>query len=102
MHDTPAHNLFEKTNRSFSHGCIRLSEPEKLAEFLLVNSEAGWTSERIREVIDSKKRKIAKLHEPVPVHLVYQTAWVDGNGALHFNNDLYGRDRQLVKALFAE
>ena len=102
MHDTPAHNLFEKTNRSFSHGCIRLSEPEKLAEFLLVNTEAGWTPERIRKVIDSKKRKIAKLHEPVPVHLVYQTAWVDGNGALHFNNDLYGRDRQLATALFAE
>ena len=102
LHDTPVQSLFEKNHRAFSHGCIRLSEPEKLAEFLLAESDAGWSPERIEQVIESGKRKIVRMPKPIPVHLVYQTAWVDKNGALQFSRDLYGRDRHLTQALFGD
>ncbi len=102
LHDTPVHSLFQKTNRAFSHGCIRLSMPEQLAQFLLADSDTKWTEEIIHQVVESEKRKIVRLNKPIPVHLIYQTAWVDREGRLHFSRDLYGRDRKLANALFAE
>lgn len=102
IHDTPGRDLFDKTDRAFSHGCIRISEPKQLAEFLLADSDVRWTQEMIGEVIDTAERKVVRLQRPIPVHLVYQTAWVDKNGAMHFSKDLYGRDQQLVHALFGE
>ena len=102
LHDTPVHGLFEKANRAFSHGCIRLSEPEQLALFLLSDGDGAWTEERIKQVIETEKRKVVRLNTPIPVHLVYQTAWVDKDGLLHFSKDLYGRDQELAKALFGE
>ena len=102
LHDTPVPSLFEKSDRAFSHGCIRLSEPKKLVEFLLAESDAGWTPEKIEQVVASEKRKIVRIPKPIPVHLVYQTAWVDKNEVLQFSKDLYGRDRQLTLALFGE
>jgi murein L,D-transpeptidase YcbB/YkuD len=100
MHDTPARNLFEKNDRAFSHGCIRLSEPVNLAEFLLAGNDAGWTEKAIQQAIDGGKRRVVRLHKAIPVHLVYRTAWVDGNGVMHFNKDLYGRDKKLANVLF--
>ncbi len=102
IHDTPARDLFDKTDRAFSHGCIRVREPKQLAEFLLADNDVRWTQEMIGEVIDTAERKVVRLQQLIPVHLVYQTAWVDKNGAMHFSKDLYGRDQQLVHALFAE
>ncbi len=102
IHDTPGRDLFDKTDRAFSHGCIRLSEPKQLVEFLLADSDVRWTQEMIGEVIDTAERKVVRLQPPIPVHLVYQTAWGDKNGGMHFNKDLYGRDQQLVRALFGE
>ncbi len=102
LHDTPLPSLFEKTDRAFSHGCIRLSEPIQLAEFLLQSNDAKWTEKRILQVVENKKRKVVSLHTPIPVHLVYQTAWVAKDGNLHFSKDLYGRDRKLMEALFEE
>ncbi len=100
LHDTPGQNLFEEANRAFSHGCIRLNKPQQLAQFLLGFNDAGWTDETIQRVIENKKRKVIKLKEPIPVHLVYQTAWVNKNGVLHFSKDIYGRDKKLTEALF--
>lgn len=102
MHDTPGRNLFEKSDRAFSHGCIRLGAPNRLAEFLLAGNEKGWTLEKISRLIETNKRKIISLKPPVPVHLVYQTAWVDKDEVIHFSKDLYGRDQQLIHALFGE
>lgn len=100
LHDTPGQNLFEKANRAFSHGCIRLNKPRQLAKFLLEFNNAGWTEETIQRVIENKKRKVISLKEPIPIHLVYQTAWVNKNGVLHFSKDIYGRDKKLTEALF--
>ena len=102
LHDTPAHNLFENNNRAFSHGCIRLDLPEQLAQFLLTKVDSKWTEDTIRQVVESKDRKVVRLPIPVPVHLVYQTAWIDKSGTLHFSKDLYGRDGKLKKALFGK
>lgn len=100
LHDTPAKNLFSENKRSFSHGCIRVSSPEKLALFLLEGNDRNWDVDKIRELIDEQARKVLRIQPPIPVHLTYQTAWVDKNGRIHFNEDVYARDLKLRKALF--
>jgi len=99
MHDTPAQNLFNHTQRDFSHGCIRVSDPLSLAIFLLKDQPDGWSPEKIKEIYNQDQRKVIRLSDFVPVHITYQTTWVDKNGAIHFNRDLYGRDAKLYNAL---
>ncbi len=98
LHDTPAKELFEKTKRTFSSGCIRIERPIDLAAYVL-QSDPEWTRERIRETIDSGETQIVRLPESIPVHLLYWTAWVDSDGTVHFRDDIYGRDKRLDKAL---
>lgn len=99
LHDTPAKNLFTEERRSFSHGCIRVSSPEQLAIFLLGGEESGFDVFKVRELIDTGERKIMRIRPPVPVHLTYQTAWVDKRGRINFNDDIYARDKKLQNAL---
>jgi len=97
LHDTPARELFSKTERAFSSGCIRVSDPIELVEFLL--KDQGWSRERIDEVLASKLTQTVNLSSPMPVHLEYWTAWVDKIGKLHFRNDIYERNPDLWRAL---
>ena len=99
MHDTPAHDLFSRTKRDFSHGCIRLSNPLALAIFALEDQGKGWTREKIESAFDSGKRMTINLSPPLPIHITYQTTWVDKDGQIHFNRDIYARDEKLFKAL---
>ncbi len=101
FHDTPAKSLFNKQKRAFSHGCVRLSEPRKLAEYLLRDNKY-WTSGNIQKAMYSGKEKWVKLEEPIPVALFYFTAWVDNEGALNFREDIYGRDKKMADRLFAK
>ena len=98
LHDTPAKELFKKPNRSFSSGCIRVEKPVELIAYLLRN-DPSWTREKILEVINSDKTQIVRIPEPIPVHLLYWTAWVDSEGKTHFRDDIYGRDKRLIRAL---
>jgi L,D-transpeptidase YcbB len=98
FHDTPSRSLFKETSRIFSHGCIRVERPIDLAVYLL-GDDQEWTRERIRETINTGKRKVVKLQRPLPVHLQYWTAWVDDQGLLHFQDDIYDRDGPLDQAL---
>jgi len=98
IHDTPSKGLFEKSERTFSSGCIRIEHPIELAEFVLSKDER-WTRERINSIIEKGNEQTLVLPEPVPVHLFYWTAWVDGDGAVHFSNDVYERDKPLIEAL---
>ena len=99
FHDTPAKSLFEKDKRAYSHGCIRLAEPEKMANYLLKgNSE--WTPEKINEAMNSGNEKHVKLSKPVPVIISYYTAWVDEQGLLNFREDIYKHDEDLVNKMF--
>jgi murein L,D-transpeptidase YcbB/YkuD len=92
MHDTPEDGLFAKDVRAFSHGCIRLEQPEKMAEWVL-----GWTPEQVREAMNSTRDdRHINLKEKVPVYIVYFTTFIR-DGRLHFGNDLYNRDRPLVE-----
>ena len=101
LHDTPNHDLFRTANRAFSHGCIRLSDPHAMAVFLLDQGDGSWNRQRVEAIVDSAKRTIVNLPERIPVHLAYLTAWHDEEGVLHFNEDLYGRDKRLLQALNA-
>ena len=99
LHDSPAHNLFERNVRAFSHGCIRLSRPLDLAEQVLrVGGVQGWTKERINDVVASTKTTVVNLREPLPVHITYLTAWAD-DGVANFRQDIYGHDAKLLAAL---
>lgn len=95
MHDTPAQSLFKHSRRAFSHGCIRLARPLKLAEFLLDGGEKGWSAEQINELIGTGKRSIIHLRAPIPVHIIYRTVTSDPDGAISFHPDIYNRDQQL-------
>jgi murein L,D-transpeptidase YcbB/YkuD len=99
FHDTPAKSLFEKDKRAFSHGCIRLSDPVKMANYLL-QGEPEWPAEKIEEAMNSGNEKYVKLKKPVPVLITYYTAWVDENGVLHFADDIYGHDEAAIGKMF--
>jgi murein L,D-transpeptidase YcbB/YkuD len=101
LHDTPAKSLFGETSRAFSHGCIRLGEPRKLAEFLLRN-DSNWTNEKIRKAMDAGKEKYVTLSKPIPVFIGYFTAWVDSDGLLNFRDDVYGHDAKLAEKMFLD
>lgn len=99
LHDTPAKSLFNEPARAFSHGCIRVGEPVKLAEYLLRN-DSLWTPEKISAAMNSNKETTVTLKTPVPVFIAYFTAWVDRKGRLNFRKDIYGHDARLAKVLF--
>lgn len=98
LHDTPKRYLFNRSIRGFSSGCIRVEKPLELALFLLKESN-GWTVERIQEEVASAETRTVPLPKPVPVHLLYWTAWIDEEGGLRFCNDIYDRDTALDEAL---
>jgi murein L,D-transpeptidase YcbB/YkuD len=99
FHDTPAKSLFQQDKRAFSHGCIRLSEPEKMAQYLL-RDQPEWTPSKIQQAMNAGNEKFVKLKDPVPVFITYYTAWVDENGQLNFRGDIYNRDGRLAKKMF--
>lgn len=99
MHDTPSRSLFGRSQRAFSHGCIRLSRPIDFAN-QLTNDLPGWNQKKVDEVLKSKKRTVVNLSEPLPVHITYSTVWLGEKGIVHFRPDIYGRDRKLYAALF--
>jgi murein L,D-transpeptidase YcbB/YkuD len=101
LHDTPADHLFNKAERDFSHGCIRLEKPVELAA-LLLKGDPKWTPEALQAAIDSGENKTITLERPIPVHILYWTAWVEPNGTVQFRKDIYGHDDQLEQALAQE
>jgi murein L,D-transpeptidase YcbB/YkuD len=98
LHDSPDRHLFERKTRIFSSGCIRIERPFDLAAYLLRNRE-DWDEKRIRQAMASGKPQRVDLREHLPVHILYRTAWVDGQGRLQFRRDVYGRDKDLYVAL---
>ncbi|MFH1352094.1 MAG: L,D-transpeptidase family protein [bacterium] len=94
LHDTSAPELFEKNIRTFSSGCIRIEKALELAEYLL-----NWSGKEIKEALNPGAGKTVKLKNPVPVHILYWTAWSDDNGKINFREDIYKRDLKLYTAL---
>ncbi len=99
LHDTPSRGAFARARRDLSHGCVRVQEPEALANFVL-RKQPEWTPERIRAALDGKQDNVSvTVSPPIPVYLVYVTAVAPGDGAVHFFDDLYGHDATLQAAL---
>jgi len=98
LHDTPVRELFTKTVRGFSSGCIRIEKPIELAEYLL-RSDPKWTRETLLATIEKRAEQTIRLPQPVPVHLLYWTVWIDEEELIQFRSDIYGRDILLDRAL---
>jgi len=98
LHDTPAKSLFNEPIRAFSHGCMRVQEPLKLAQFLLRN-DSSWDDEKINVAMNAGKEHTVTLSQKVPVFIVYFTAFVDRDGKINFRNDIYERDNRLAEMI---
>lgn len=96
VHDTPAKNWFERNRRAASHGCIRMEDPFSLAESFARFRGRDELIRTMEEVRESGETKTFYLDKPVPIHLVYWTAWVDHKNTVHFRHDIYDRDRSIV------
>ncbi|MFL6279230.1 MAG: murein L,D-transpeptidase, partial [Vicinamibacterales bacterium] len=91
LHDTPSDSLFARASRSLSHGCVRLEQPEKLAEYVL-RDQPDWTPDRIREAMHAGEERVVKLKRAIPVYLGYWTARVTPDHQVQFRKDVYGID----------
>jgi murein L,D-transpeptidase YcbB/YkuD len=98
MHDTPAHQLFTRSRRDFSHGCIRVENPVALAEWVL-RDQPEWNRERIVDAMNGDKTFRLALAKPIPVLIVYGTAVAMNAGEVHFSDDIYGFDAELESVL---
>ncbi len=98
LHDTPAKSLFDQDQRAFSHGCIRVEQPRRLAIYVL-RHQPEWTEEKIDAAMNAQKELYVNVAKPIPVFIAYFTAWVDENGKLNFRNDLYKRDSRLAQMI---
>jgi murein L,D-transpeptidase YcbB/YkuD len=95
LHDTPMKSLFGENSRAFSHGCIRVVEPVKLASFLLKNNPE-WNAANMDEAMHSGKERYVTLKQKMPVFIAYFTAFTDRNGLLNFRKDIYNLDDHLA------
>ncbi|WP_334059427.1 L,D-transpeptidase family protein [Alteromonas sp. S005] len=99
VHDTPYQQWFNETNRAASHGCIRLEDPFSLAKLIAEEQGVESLMDNVISARDLSQSKTFHLEEPLPIHLVYWTAWADQDGKVNFRNDIYQRDRRDAKAL---
>ncbi len=98
LHDTPSKDLFDEETRAFSHGCIRVEDPQSLAVLVLGGESTGWTDERIEAAIGGKERTVF-LPRPLPIHIEYFTDFVDEFGDLKERPDVYGLIRKVEAVL---
>jgi murein L,D-transpeptidase YcbB/YkuD len=98
LHDTPADSLFDSSRRALSHGCVRLEKPLDLANALL-RDDPKWTPDAVQDALATGESHVVSLHNPLPVHLLYLTAWVADDGTVQFRHDVYGRDAKVAAAL---
>jgi murein L,D-transpeptidase YcbB/YkuD len=96
FHDTPADALFHRVGRTFSHGCVRLENPVAMARYVL-RDQPEWTDEAIAAAMHAGVEKHVKLSAPIPVHILYFTAWVDQRDGVHFARDIYGYDAKQAR-----
>ena len=98
LHSTPTQGLFKKARRDFSHGCIRVEFPVKLAEYVLKEHEE-WPKERIEETMQGGKTKTVTLKTPIPVYIFYSTVLANETDQVMFYDDIYGHDLILQNQL---
>lgn len=99
FHDSPAKSLFNRDKRSYSHGCIRLKEPARLAEYIL-NDTVRYSAKKVDSLMHTYKEKYVRVKKPVPVLITYFTSWVNDSSVLNFREDIYGHDAIIAKKMF--
>ena len=99
MHSTPAVRLFKLPRRAYSHGCVRLSDPVALAEWVLRGAPGDWTRDKIEAAMNADVQSSVQLTRPIRVALVYMTAIAEEDGTMHFYEDIYGHDAEMRKLL---
>jgi len=100
LHDTNAATLFDRLERGLSHGCVRVEEPARLAEYVL-RDQPEWTAARIQEAMQAGQEQRVNLKAPIPVYILYMTAWVH-EGGVRFLKDIYGHDAEQEAKLWAD
>ena len=99
MHDTQSKGLFGASQRTFSHGCVRVKNPQRLAETLL-GIDKGWSAKEVDELLDGNPEEVGvPLNYHIPVHITYFTAQVDDNGDVTTEKDVYGHEKRITQAL---
>jgi murein L,D-transpeptidase YcbB/YkuD len=100
QHDTPEKHYFAQDKRAYSHGCMRVQDPMKYAEVLLsyAQPKAGYTEDRVRHMLGGEEKQLDFANQ-IPVHVTYQTAFVDDAGKLQFREDIYGLDSKLMSIM---
>lgn len=98
LHDTPSKSLFLKETRAFSHGCIRLQRPFDFA-YALLAAQTDDPEALFKRTLATKRETVLRLDRPVPVHLVYFTAWPAAKGRIEYRRDIYGRDAEIFREL---
>ncbi|MGW8205725.1 MAG: L,D-transpeptidase family protein [Hyphomicrobiaceae bacterium] len=99
MHDTPTKGLFNETKRTFSHGCMRVRNPMRLAEIVL-QEDKGWDAEKVHSLLrNGPENNNIALESKIPVHVTYFTAWVDDTGELRSRPDMYLHEKRIRLAL---
>ncbi|KOS05152.1 l,D-transpeptidase YcbB [Flavobacterium akiainvivens] len=101
LHDTPAKSLFNKDDRAFSHGCVRVQKARDLA-IAITKDQAGWSESKVDAAMKGSKETYFNLKRKIPVYLTYFTAWADENGNVAFFDDVYKRDESLAHLLYNE
>ena len=98
LHDTPSKPLFDLEVRAFSHGCIRLQKPFEFA-YELLKPQTSDPKMQLQEAMNTGEETVVYLRNPVQVHLIYRTAFVDELGVINYRRDIYGRDAAIYEAL---
>lgn len=98
LHDTPNKSYFKRSNRALSSGCVRMSDPQKVADFVL-NPNDNWSDGRKQKILKRGRIRDVKAQSPLPVYILYQTVWLGEQGQIVYGHDIYGRDYKLLKEL---
>lgn len=101
LHDSPAKQYFDRQNRTFSHGCIRVGEPLVLMQWVL-QDEKQITPDRIQSIFETGKETYLNLKQGIPVTIAYYTAWMDENGYINYTDDVYKLDEAMKNILFLD
>lgn len=99
LHDTPAKSLFNREERAFSHGCVRVEKARELA-IAITKKDGNWTEKKVDEAMNAGKENSYVLKEKIPVYIAYFTAWADEDGNVAFYEDIYKRDERLAGLLY--
>src|SRR5439155_23796484 len=99
LHDTPDKTAFARNERALSHGCIRVADPQKLAQYLL-RDQQQWNMQKINAAMNAGKEQKVQVKTPEPVLITYFTAWADDQGNMNFRNDVYSHDQESESKMF--